>query len=72
MDQTTRGITTSEFWTTLAVVLPALVENLGWKNNAPLSEAGQITMWCVMGAVGCVYIGCRSWVKVATSKGNIK
>lgn len=62
-----KGVKTTEFWTALAVVAPALVENLGWKNNQPISEAGQITMWCVMGAVGCVYIGCRSWVKVKTS-----
>lgn len=67
-----QGIKSTEFWTTFAVFLPALVENLGWKDNAPLSESGQIAMWCVMGIVGCVYIFCRSWVKVHTLKNEAK
>jgi len=59
------GVKSTEFWATIGVGGFPLAEQLGWIKNLPVTEAGEIAMWCVSGAVICTYIFSRAWVKVS-------
>ena len=42
------------------------MEQSGWFKNWPITEGGEIAMWCVSGVVICSYIWSRAWVKVSS------
>ena len=63
------GIKSTEFWATIGIGGLPLAEQLGWFKNWPITQGGEIAMWCVAGAVMCTYIFSRAWVKV-NNKGD--
>lgn len=63
------GIKSTEFWATIGIGGLPLMEHSGWFKNWPITEGGEIAMWCVSGAVICSYVWSRAWVKV-NNKGD--
>tara|TARA_R110001592_G_scaffold161329_1_gene393900 strand:+ start:343 stop:615 length:273 start_codon:yes stop_codon:yes gene_type:complete len=59
------GVKSTEFWATIGVGGLPLMEQSGWFKNWPITEGGEIAMWCVSGAVVCSYVWSRAWVKVS-------
>lgn len=60
------GMKSTEFWATIGIGGLPIAEQLGWFKNWPITQGGEIAMWCVSGAVICTYIFSRAWVKINT------
>ena len=60
------GIKSTEFWAAIGIGGLPLMEQSGWFKNWPITEGGEIAMWCVSGVVICSYIWSRAWVKVSS------
>lgn len=65
------GVKSTEFWAAIGIGGLPLAEQFGIFKNWPITEGGEIAMWCVAGAVMCSYIWSRAWVKVTTNKGDL-
>lgn len=66
------GIKSTEFYATLGIAGLPIAEQLGWFENMPNTEGGEIAIWISAGFVSAVYIFTRSWVKVTAYKHDIK